>query len=93
MQGQKGLIGWRPGPLPAEASSLLAVVHLFDDSFVAAAGVLKHALGEAGDNLALRTRLLITLSYARHNAGHFAAAAGRIEDAVSHANRLEWPRR
>jgi len=77
-----------PGALRAEALSLLGFVQLFDDSFVEAAGVLKRALNEAGDNLALRTRLLITLSYARYNAGQFSAAAHSIDDAVTHAERL-----
>ncbi|MDT5323168.1 MAG: hypothetical protein QOF25_320, partial [Mycobacterium sp.] len=80
-----------PGALRAEALSLLGFVQLFDDSFVDAAGVLKRALDEAGDNLALRTRLLITLSYARYNAGQFSAAARSIDDAVTHAERLGQP--
>ena len=80
-----------PGPLRAEASSLLGFVHLFDDGFVEAAGVLERALDDAGDNLALRTRLLISLSYTRYNAGRFGAAARSIEDAVTHAERLGQP--
>jgi ATP/maltotriose-dependent transcriptional regulator MalT len=80
-----------PGPLRAEASSMLGFVHLFGDSFTDAAGVLERALDEAGDNLALRTRLLITLAYARYNAGRFGAATRSIEDAVTHAERLGQP--
>ena len=80
-----------PGGLRAEASNLLGFVHLFDDGFVEAAGVLTRALGEAGDDLALRTRLLITLSYARYNSGHFGAATRSIEEAVTHAERLGQP--
>ena len=79
------------GRLRAEASRLLGFVHLFDAGFVEAAGVLTRALDEAGDDLALRTRLLITLAYARYNAGHFSAAARKIEDAVTHAERLGQP--
>jgi ATP/maltotriose-dependent transcriptional regulator MalT len=80
--------GLKPGTLQAEALSLLGFVHLFDDGFVEAAAVLTRALGEAGDNLELRTRLLIALSYARYNAGQFGRATGSIEDAVTHAERL-----
>ncbi|HET6735464.1 helix-turn-helix transcriptional regulator [Mycobacterium sp.] len=80
-----------PGPLRAQASSLLGFVHLFDDGFVEAASVLERALDDAGDNLALRTRLLIALSYIRYNAGRFGAAARSIEDAVVHAERLGQP--
>ena len=80
-----------PGVLRAEALRLLGFVHLFGDSFLQAAGVLERGLQEAGDDLELRTRLLITLSYARYNAGHFRSAARSIEDAVSHAERLGQP--
>lgn len=80
-----------PGRLRAEASSLLGFVHFFDDGFVEAADALTRALGEAGDDPALRTRLLITLSYARYNAGHFGAATRSIEDAVTDAERLGQP--
>lgn len=80
-----------PGRHRAEAFSLLGFVHLFDDGFVEAADVLTRALGEAGDDLALRTRVLITLSYARYNAGRFGAATRSIEDAVTHAERLGQP--
>jgi DNA-binding NarL/FixJ family response regulator len=83
--------GLEPGPLRAEASSLLGFIHLFDDGFVEAADVLTRALDEAGDDLALRTRLLITLSYARYNTGRFGAATRSIEDAVAHAERLGQP--
>jgi hypothetical protein len=58
---------------------------------VEAAEVLTRALDEAADDLALRTRLLITLSYARYNAGHFGGATRSIEDAVAHAERLGQP--
>jgi DNA-binding CsgD family transcriptional regulator len=80
-----------PGPLRAEASSLLGFVHLFDDGFLEAADVLKRAIGEAGDDRPLQTRLLISLAYARYNAGQFGAAAHSIDDAVAHAERLGQP--
>jgi ATP/maltotriose-dependent transcriptional regulator MalT len=66
-------------------------VHLFDDGFVEAASALERALDDAGSDLALRTRLLISLSYTRYNAGRFGAAARSIEDAVTHAERLGQP--
>jgi DNA-binding CsgD family transcriptional regulator len=80
-----------PGPQRAEASSMLGFVHLFGDSFTDAAAVLERALDEAGDDLALRTRLLTTLAYARYNGGRFGAATASIEDAVTHAERLGQP--
>jgi DNA-binding NarL/FixJ family response regulator len=80
-----------PGPLRAEASSQLGFVYLFDDGFVEADDVLTRALDETGDDLALRTRLLISQSYARYNAGRFGAATRSINDAVAHAERLGHP--
>jgi ATP/maltotriose-dependent transcriptional regulator MalT len=80
-----------PGALRAEALTLLGFVHLFDDGFVEAAGVLTRALSEAGENLVLRTRVLIALSYARYNAGQFGRATRSIEEAVTHAERLGQP--
>jgi DNA-binding CsgD family transcriptional regulator len=80
-----------PGVLRAEASCLLGFVHLFGDSFLQAASVLEGALDEVGDQLGLRTRLLIALSYARYNAGRFGAASRSIEDAVTHAERFGQP--
>ncbi|SEH50311.1 AAA ATPase domain-containing protein [Mycolicibacterium rutilum] len=77
-----------PGRLRAEAASLLGFVHLFDDGFLEAADVLAAAIEEAADDLALRTTLLISLSYARYNAGQFGSATRSIEEAVTCAERL-----
>jgi DNA-binding CsgD family transcriptional regulator len=80
-----------PGNLRAKAWSLLGLVHLFDSGFVEAATVLTAALGEVGDDVALRTHILIALSYAKYNAGRFGGASRSIEDAVAHAERLGQP--
>jgi DNA-binding CsgD family transcriptional regulator len=80
--------GLERGPLRAEALSLLGFVYLFDDGFPEAADVLTRALEEPGIDLALRTQSLISLSYARYNAGRFGGATRSIEDAVVHAERL-----
>jgi DNA-binding CsgD family transcriptional regulator len=80
-----------PGALRAEASNLLGFVHLFEDSFLEAAGVLEAALDETGDDTRLRTELLVTLSYARYNAGQFGRAAHRIDEAIARAERLGQP--
>jgi DNA-binding CsgD family transcriptional regulator len=79
------------GHLRAVARGLLGFVHLFDDGFLDAAEVLTEAIGDAGNDVSLRTRLLITLAYAHYNAGSFAAAMRSIEDAVAYAERLEQP--
>ena len=82
-----------PGVLRAEASSLLAVVHIFEDSPPQAAAVLQAAIGEAGDNLALRVQMLVTLSFALLNTGELTAAVRSVEDAVTDAERLGQPKR
>jgi ATP/maltotriose-dependent transcriptional regulator MalT len=80
-----------PGMLRAQALSLLAVVRLFDDSFVEAAELLEGALDEVGDNLALRIQMTVTLSFALFNAGQTAASLRSVEDAVRNAERLGVP--
>jgi DNA-binding CsgD family transcriptional regulator/tetratricopeptide (TPR) repeat protein len=74
-----------PGALRAEALHLLAVVRLYDDSFLEAAALLERGLGETGDDLALRVQVLVTLSFALVNAGQLGAAVQTVEDAVTNA--------
>ncbi|MET0451039.1 MAG: AAA family ATPase [Mycobacterium sp.] len=71
-----------PGALRAGALMTLAVVELFDDSFLEGVGVLERGLGEVGDNLALKARMLVTLSFALLNVGRPAEALDKIEHAV-----------
>ena len=80
-----------PGALRAEASSLLGSICVYDDSFLAAAQALEGALREAGDDLALRTQVLVTLSYAHYHAGRFVRAAMSLGAAIEHAERLGRP--
>lgn len=79
------------GPLRAAALCLLAVVRVFDDNFIQAAALLERGLDETADDLALRVQMLVTLSFARFNAGLLAAAVSSAEDAVSVATRLGHP--
>jgi ATP/maltotriose-dependent transcriptional regulator MalT len=79
------------GTLRAAALLLLAVVRLFDDNFLEAAGLLERGLPETGDDLALRVQMLVTLSFALLNTGQLAAAVNSIEDAVTNATRLGQP--
>lgn len=79
------------GPLRAAALCLLAIVRLFDDSFVQAAALLERGLDETGDDLALRVQMLVTLSFAHFNAGLLAAAVTSAEHAVTDATRLGHP--
>jgi ATP/maltotriose-dependent transcriptional regulator MalT len=78
------------GTLRAAALCLLAIVGLSDD-FLEAAGLLERGLAETGDELALRVQMLVTLSFARFNAGLLAAAVNSVKDAVTDAARLGQP--
>ena len=68
--------------LRAEALSQLAVMRLFDNSSPEAADLLQQALAETEDDLALRVRALIPLSYALGETGHLRAAVDAVEEAV-----------
>jgi DNA-binding CsgD family transcriptional regulator len=81
-----------PGPMRGQASAVLASAYLFTDSFAEAAELLERALGDAGDDLALRSRLLVALSHARYNIGDFSGATQSIDDAVADAERLGYAR-
>lgn len=67
------------------------IVRLFDDSFLEAATILERALVEVGEDAALRVQILVTLTFALLNVGHLDAAAGKVEDAVKHAELLGNP--
>jgi DNA-binding CsgD family transcriptional regulator len=88
---EKTVAGLKSGPLLAMALFLLALVRLSDDSFLDAAGLLERGLGEIGDDLALRVQMLVTLAFARGNAGQFTHAVESVENAVTDAERLGTP--
>lgn len=72
----------------AEALALLGFVRLWVDSFPQGAELLERAVGEAGDNLARRTPMLVNLAFALFSVGRMAEGARRAEDAVADAQRL-----
>ncbi|MCT7661830.1 helix-turn-helix transcriptional regulator [Mycobacterium deserti] len=80
-----------PGMLRADASNLLAVVHIFEDSLSEASAVLQAAVDQTGDNLALKVQMLVTLSFALLNAGEVTSALCNVEDAVANAEHLGQP--
>jgi len=77
------------GVLRAQALGLLAVVRLYDDSFVEAAELLEHAIAEADDNPASRVQMLVMLAFAQLNGGRAEQAMESAEDAVAEASRLD----
>lgn len=91
VQLEKVAAGPAPRTIRAEALNLLAVMSLLDGSALEATELLERALGEAADNLELRTRILVSLSWAQLNIGQLAASARSIEDAVTNAERLRRP--
>ncbi len=79
------------GPLRPVALHQLALVYVFGDNFLEAARLLERGLAETGDDLALRVLMLVTLSFARFNAGQLAPAVDSGEEAVTEAGRLGLP--
>jgi len=73
------------GPLRAVALHQLSLVRLFGDSFLEAAGLLERGLEESSGDAALRVLMLVTLSFARFNAGQLPAAVDSGERAVAEA--------
>jgi DNA-binding CsgD family transcriptional regulator len=88
---EKTIDGLTSGALLAAALCLLAMVRLTDDSFLDAAGLLERGLDEAGDDLAMRVQMLVSLCFARGNVGELDAAAESADDAVADAKRLGHP--
>lgn len=80
-----------PGELRAGALMMLAVVELFDESFLEGAGLLERGLREVGENLALRALMLVTLAFASLNGGRPTEALEKVEDAVRTATRSAAP--
>ncbi|MDT5011723.1 MAG: hypothetical protein QOH57_3340, partial [Mycobacterium sp.] len=76
-----------PGVPMAEALSLLALVRQMDDSFLESLHCLERALGEVGDNFALRAQILTTAAYCLFMLGDVAKSLQYTEDAVTHAER------
>lgn len=80
-----------PGPLRAQALSLLGPVRIFDDSFVEGVAAMGRALDETTDNLALRVPTLVSMLMPMFNTGQLAAAAHLADGAVADASALGNP--
>jgi DNA-binding CsgD family transcriptional regulator len=73
----------------AEALNLLGLISHLEGSVIEGADQLERALANAGDDLALRVQILVSLSWIQtHNADQLAASAHSIADAVASAVRL-----
>lgn len=79
------------GGLRANALMLLAVVELFDDSYLEGVGVLDRGLREVGEDVALKARMLVTSSFALLNVGRTDEALEKVEEAVDAATRSALP--
>jgi DNA-binding CsgD family transcriptional regulator len=77
-----------PGLVRAQTLNLLAVVALVNDDFIEAAELLERALADTADDAALRSAILVSLSYARFNGSQLDAAVQRAEEAVAAASKL-----
>jgi ATP/maltotriose-dependent transcriptional regulator MalT len=80
-----------PGPLRAQALSLLGPVRIFDDSFVEGVAAMERALEEAPDDPALRVPTLVSMLLPLFNTGQLADAAQRADGAVAEATTLGNP--
>ena len=76
------------GPLRAEALHQLGLVRLYDDSFVEAAELLERGVLDSGDDVDLRVRILVSLSFCLLNAGRPEQAYERVQRAVTDAETL-----
>ncbi|MCV7100818.1 helix-turn-helix transcriptional regulator [Mycobacterium palustre] len=75
-------------PVRAQALNLLAVMSQVEVSLLDSANYFERALGEAGDDLALRVQILVALAWVQVRIGRLAASARSIADAVTGAERL-----
>lgn len=78
----------RAGPVRAEALAMLGFVRLWVDSFPRGAELLERAVSEAGNDLELRTPMLVNLAFALFSVGRMAEGARHAENAVTDAQRL-----
>ena len=66
----------------------LGLVRLYDDSFSEAAELLENGVRDSATDVALRVRILVTLSFALVNAGKPERGYDRVQQAVTDAERL-----
>lgn len=76
------------GPVRAQALRLLGAIEILDRSHRGAAALLRRALDEAGDDLALRAQILVPLSFALYHSDDHSAAAAGFDAAVDCAAQL-----
>ncbi|MFL0293006.1 LuxR C-terminal-related transcriptional regulator [Mycobacterium sp. SMC-18] len=80
-----------PGPVRAQAFSLLGAIEIVDRSHSGAARLLECALDEAAADLAAQVQILVPMSFALYNIDQHALAARRIDEATDCATRLGQP--
>jgi len=77
-----------PGPLRAQAMTLLAVVRMYADSFAESATLLERAVDDTIGDPALAVHVLVMLSYALINTARRTEASATAEEAVAKASAL-----
>lgn len=87
--GEVGLI--EPPILRAMASSLLATVRMYDNEHRQAVDLLRSALDDAADNVAVQVQVLLRLSFALNSTGELDDARRYARDAVKLAEELGFP--
>ncbi|HZQ30735.1 MAG TPA: AAA family ATPase [Mycobacterium sp.] len=76
-----------PSVIRAEALLLLAIVRFYHDSNEEGGALVEAALRESADNVDLRVRALVMLSFAQLNANHVDTAVHTADDAVAEAEK------
>jgi DNA-binding CsgD family transcriptional regulator len=80
----------RPGLLRGIALNLLAGIHIYDDTFVEAAAILKRALDDADANPALQIQTLLSLAFTQGMSGEFDDSLDNARQAVARAEQLGY---
>ncbi|WP_052956913.1 AAA family ATPase [Mycolicibacter heraklionensis] len=77
-----------PGPRRAEALQQLAMVRLYDDSFLDAWELCRQAVADCADDSELRVIVMTTLAFTQLNIGQPGAALATAEEAATLAERI-----
>jgi hypothetical protein len=80
-----------PRSLRAQALNLLGTIAQVEDSLLDGAEYLQRALSDAGQDVALRIRILVSLAWIQIRLGWHSASARNIKDAASSAEDLGRP--
>jgi DNA-binding CsgD family transcriptional regulator len=88
---EKAIAVLPPGPRRADALQQLAMVRLYDDSFLDAAELCRQAVADCADESVFLVAAMTTLAFAELNTGQPDVALATAERAVAVAERVDLP--